>query len=120
MPSNRRSTATAPTSDCRRAGNYRRLPKANGARSCRAYGRQRDRPGRHRRPGGGHPLRVVSRPGRRRAVADVLFGTASPSGKLPLTFPRSLDQLPPFDDYAMGGAPIATPRKNRSSPLALA
>ena len=38
-----------------------------------------------------------------RAVADVLFGTASPSGKLPLTFPRSLDQLPPFEDYAMTG-----------------
>ena len=36
-----------------------------------------------------------------RAVADVLFGDASPTGKLPLTFPKSLDQLPPFDDYAM-------------------
>lgn len=38
-----------------------------------------------------------------RAVADVLFGDAAPSGKLPLTFPRSLDQLPPFDDYSMAG-----------------
>jgi beta-glucosidase len=36
-----------------------------------------------------------------RAVADVLFGDISPSGKLPLTFPKSLDQLPPFDDYSM-------------------
>jgi beta-glucosidase len=35
------------------------------------------------------------------AVADVLFGDASPSGKLPMTFPKSLDQLPPFDDYCM-------------------
>ena len=38
-----------------------------------------------------------------RAVADVLFGDASPAGKLPVTFPRSLDQLPPFDDYSMQG-----------------
>jgi beta-glucosidase len=38
-----------------------------------------------------------------RAVAEVLFGDTSPSGKLPLTFPRSLDQLPPFTDYAMAG-----------------
>ena len=37
------------------------------------------------------------------AVADVLFGRRSPSGKLPLTFPRSLDQLPPFEDYSMAG-----------------
>ena len=36
-----------------------------------------------------------------RAVADVLFGDISPAGKLPVTFPRSLDQLPPFDDYSM-------------------
>ncbi|HSN93630.1 MAG TPA: glycoside hydrolase family 3 C-terminal domain-containing protein [Anaerolineaceae bacterium] len=38
-----------------------------------------------------------------RAVADVLFGDISPSGKLPLTFPKSLDQLPAFDDYSMNG-----------------
>jgi beta-glucosidase len=36
-----------------------------------------------------------------RAVADVLFGDISPAGKLPLTFPKSLDQLPAFDDYCM-------------------
>ena len=38
-----------------------------------------------------------------RAVADVLFGDISPAGKLPLTFPKSLDQLPSFDDYSMDG-----------------
>jgi beta-glucosidase len=38
-----------------------------------------------------------------RAVADVLFGDISPSGKLPITFPKSLDQLPAFDDYSIQG-----------------
>ncbi|WP_349293522.1 glycoside hydrolase family 3 C-terminal domain-containing protein [Flavobacterium limnophilum] len=37
------------------------------------------------------------------AVADVVFGKISPSGKLPITFPKSLDQLPPFEDYSMKG-----------------
>jgi beta-glucosidase len=38
-----------------------------------------------------------------KAVADVLFGDVSPAGKLPLTFPKSLEQLPPFEDYSMEG-----------------
>ena len=37
------------------------------------------------------------------AIADIMFGDASPSGKLPLTFPKSIDQLPPYEDYSMEG-----------------
>lgn len=37
------------------------------------------------------------------AVADVIFGDACPSGRLPVTFPRSTDQLPPYADYSMIG-----------------
>lgn len=33
------------------------------------------------------------------AVADVLFGNCNPSGKLPLTFYKGVEQLPAFDDY---------------------
>jgi len=35
------------------------------------------------------------------AVADLIFGNAVPSGKLPLTFPESVDQLPPYEEYSM-------------------
>ena len=35
------------------------------------------------------------------AVADVIFGNEAPSGKLPVTFPVSVDQLPDYEDYSM-------------------
>ena len=38
-----------------------------------------------------------------RAVADVLFGAVSPSGRLPVTVPRRTADLPPFADYHMRG-----------------
>jgi beta-glucosidase len=37
------------------------------------------------------------------ALADVLFGSYSPAGRLPITFPRSLDDVPDFKSYAMRG-----------------
>ncbi len=33
------------------------------------------------------------------AVADIIFGDAQPSGRLPITFPKSINQVPSFDDY---------------------
>ncbi|MHA2180785.1 MAG: glycoside hydrolase family 3 C-terminal domain-containing protein, partial [Promethearchaeota archaeon] len=35
------------------------------------------------------------------AVADVIFGDYNPAGKLPITIYKSLNQLPPFEDYSM-------------------
>jgi beta-glucosidase len=37
------------------------------------------------------------------AIADVIFGDYNPGGRLPMTFYHSVDQLPPFEDYAMKG-----------------
>ncbi len=37
------------------------------------------------------------------AIADVIFGKSPVAGKLPVTFPKSLDQLPPYEDYSMKG-----------------
>lgn len=36
-----------------------------------------------------------------RALADILFGVVSPSGRLPITFPVSEEQLPPYESYSM-------------------
>jgi beta-glucosidase len=37
------------------------------------------------------------------AIADVLFGDYNPSGKLPVTFYKNIDQLGDFEDYSMKG-----------------
>lgn len=37
------------------------------------------------------------------ALAEVLYGDAAPSGKLPITFYRNVKQLPDFEDYNMEG-----------------
>src|SRR5580658_8113065 len=37
------------------------------------------------------------------AIAETLSGANNPSGRLPVTFYRGVDQLPPFDDYSMQG-----------------
>lgn len=36
-----------------------------------------------------------------KAIADILYGNVSPSGKLPVTFYNSIDDLPDFEDYSM-------------------
>lgn len=38
-----------------------------------------------------------------RALAEVIFGDYNPAGRLPVTFVKSLDQLPAFTDYSMKG-----------------
>jgi len=37
------------------------------------------------------------------AIAETLAGVSNPAGRLPVTFYKSVDQLPPFTDYAMKG-----------------
>ncbi|MBQ0096842.1 MAG: glycoside hydrolase family 3 C-terminal domain-containing protein, partial [Bacteroidales bacterium] len=48
------------------------------------------------------------------AIAEILYGDVNPSGKLPVTFYRSIEQLPDFEDYNMEGH---TYRYFRGNPL---
>ncbi|MGC9343321.1 MAG: glycoside hydrolase family 3 C-terminal domain-containing protein [Bacteroidales bacterium] len=37
------------------------------------------------------------------AIADVLFGDYNPAGRIPVTYYKSVNDLPPFEDYDMAG-----------------
>ena len=46
------------------------------------------------------------------ALANILFGKVSPSGKLPVTFYESIDSIPDFADYSMKGRTYRYTRDN--------
>lgn len=51
------------------------------------------------------------------AVAEALFGDYNPGGRLPLTFYRSMDDLPAFDDYSLTSGPGRTYQYFTGRPL---
>ncbi len=50
-------------------------------------------------------------------VADVLFGNYNPAGRLPITFPKSVDDIPPIEDYRMDGRTYRYMSKNPLYPF---
>ena len=51
------------------------------------------------------------------AIADTLFGDANPGGKLPVTFPRSVGQIPIFYNHRNTGRPFEAENKYTSKYL---
>ncbi|MFN2515167.1 MAG: beta-glucosidase BglX [Pyrinomonadaceae bacterium] len=51
------------------------------------------------------------------AIADVLFGDVNPGGKLPVTFPRSVGQIPLYYNYKNTGRPFEPNNKYTSKYL---
>ncbi len=47
------------------------------------------------------------------AIADVLFGDYNPSGKLPMTFPRSVGQIPIYYNHLNTGRPPQNENSNK-------
>ena len=51
------------------------------------------------------------------AIVDTLFGDANPGGKLPVSFPRSVGQIPLYYNYKRTGRPVLTTNKYTSKYL---
>jgi len=50
----------------------------------------------------------------RTAIAEILFGAVSPSGRVPMSYPRSVGQIPVYYDYLPTGRPPAPGERWRS------